>query len=170
MTTHDRCVTRGAAMRVNKILVPTDFSPNAQLAFERATDLARQLGAGLYVLHVTESSPMRTAIQANVFVPGSTDASLKANVLELLGSRLSEFVAGRQPGDPLLEQAIMSGEPVEQILEVARSIHADLIVLGMRGTSWREKMQTALFGSVAERVLRQSPCPVVVVRPPSDRP
>jgi nucleotide-binding universal stress UspA family protein len=155
-------------MRVKKILVPTDFSPNAQRAMEAASDLARQLDASLYVLHVSESMPMRMAIQANLFVAGSTDASLKASTLELLQCRLSEFVAGRQPGDPPLEQAIMSGPAVEQILEVAKSIHADLIVLGMRGAGCREALHTALFGSVAEQVLRQATCPVVVVRPSSD--
>ena len=50
-------------MRIERILVPTDFSENSQVAFERAYSLARQLGAKLYVLHIQDGSVLRTAIK-----------------------------------------------------------------------------------------------------------
>ena len=60
-----------------------------------------------------------------------------------------------------IEYKLLDGEPVEQILRVGASSHADLIVLGTHGTTGLARL---LMGSVAEDVLRRAPCPVLTVR------
>lgn len=81
-------------MKYKTILVPTDFSPNAQLAFERAYELACQLHAKLYVLHVQDESTLRTAVKEGLLDNFSSDEELQNEVSRLIQMRLSELLAG----------------------------------------------------------------------------
>jgi len=151
-------------MPIKTILVPTDFSDNAHLAFEKAFDLAAQLGAKLHFLHVQNESTLRMAIKEGLLRDDSTDEELQAEIGRLIEERCSKVLAGCEiPGGPI-EHLSRRGEPDVVIARYAREINADLIVIGMRGAGLSGLIKSAVMGSVAESLIRKAPCPVMVVR------
>ena len=141
---------------ITKILVPTDFSEQAERALSAATSLARALGAKLHVVHVGPDVPYF----GPPFAPGLAFAN------ELTAASRKEFdaymAAVRERG---IEAAgtLAIGVAHVEIIRVAKDIGADLIVMGTHG---RSGFQYLLLGSVAERVVRTSPIPVMVVPSP----
>jgi nucleotide-binding universal stress UspA family protein len=137
---------------MKNVLVATDFSPasNAALAYGRA--LARTFGASLHLLHVAENQFLR---------PSPSDPStVKTAQLRSLDECLT--TADR---DGLRAVAVLevSDAPADAIVEYARRVTIDLVVIGTHG---RSGMSQILVGSVAERVVRTAPCPVLTVRHP----
>lgn len=151
-------------VRVGTILVPTDFSENAQRAFEVAYDLARQCGAGLHVLHVQDEGTLRTAVKENLLTPESTDEQLSQAVGELIEGRISTMLAGLDRSEVNIVRAFRRGVPASVVIGYAAEVKADLVVVGLRGVGLTEKIRAAVVGSVADNVIMKSPCPVVVVR------
>ena len=72
------------SMRIQTILVPTDFSRNAHVAVEKGCESARQLGAKLYPLHAQDQSTLRTAIREELFDGDATDEQLQARVMKMV--------------------------------------------------------------------------------------
>jgi universal stress protein A len=137
-------------MTVNSILVPTDFSEPSDAALQYATDMARTLGARLFLLHV----------------PGKTGENLEMNF------PVAQFeTAAHQRLDTLVspsdierlrpEYAVRIGTPAEEIVRYASERDIDLIIMGTHG---RSGVAHLLLGSVAEHVVRAAPCPVLLVR------
>lgn len=151
-------------MRIETILVPTDFSANAQVALEKGWEIARQLHAKLQVLHVQDETTLRTAVKQGLLRADSTDEELQAGVADLIKQRFSASLAGLSTEDVEVERVSRRGDPKFVVIEYAREVKADLVVVGMRGVSAMEKIKAAVLGSVAESVMRKSPCPTVVVR------
>lgn len=151
-------------MRIETILVPTDFSANAQVALERGHEIARQLRASLFVLHVQDETTLRTAVKQGLLRPDSTDEELQTGVANLIMQRFSASLAGLSCEDVAIERVSRRGDPKFVVVEYAKEVKADLVVVGMRGATAMEKVMAAVLGSVAERVMRKSPCPTVVVR------
>lgn len=134
------------------VLVATDFSPPSDSALTYGRALARAFGATLHVLHVTSNSFMR---------PTAADPyAIKAAILQTLEDRLTAEDRTRLRARPVLET---SDHPGDAITEYAKSASIDLIVMGTKG---RSGLSHLLVGSVAERVVRNAPCPVLTVRQP----
>ncbi len=137
---------------IKTILYPTDFSENAAPAFHLACALARDHGANVLVLHVCPPPLARDAVVMGRQADGCH---------EELWQRLRRFQA---PGlTACVRHRLVEGEPVAEILRAARAWNCDLIVMGTHG---RTGLPRLLLGSVAERVLRQAPCPVLTVKTP----
>lgn len=149
---------------IKTILVPTDFSEHAQRAFERACDLAEQLGARIYLLHVQAESSLRTAIKEGLFDGSTSDEQVREAVEQLIEERFSQSQSGIDRSRIAVEHASRRGEPGAVISAYAREIGADLIVIGRRGVGFIDEMRAAVIGSVTESVIRKAPCPVMVVR------
>jgi universal stress protein A len=134
---------------IRTILHPTDFSPSSQAAFRFAESLARQHGAKLIVLHVSQTYPG---------VGGEVPE-------ESLSESARVGMEAIQPSDPnlQLERLFLAGPTAEVIMEYAQMKACDLIVMGTHG---RTGLVHALLGSVAEKVVREAPCPVLTVRVP----
>ncbi|MFO0796593.1 MAG: universal stress protein [Gemmataceae bacterium] len=136
---------------LRNILHPTDFSDASRSAFEVASALARDYDAELQVCYV-EPWPAAAVIEgvALDLPQGSFDAELAR--LECLGT-----------DDPTLRitRRALRGEPAAEILKAAGEYAADLIVMGTHG---RGGLARLALGSVAEKVLRHAPCPVLTVR------
>jgi nucleotide-binding universal stress UspA family protein len=138
----------------HKMLVPIDGSPCSIAALSYAVTLAEDLGAAIEVLHVDG---------ADRFEVGST-ASAAESAQEQSQRAMEEAIAGaRDRLGERLERRTEQGEPVRKILELAAAEKVDLIVMGTHGRVGR---LYSLAGSVAEAVVRSSPCPVVTVRKP----
>ena len=149
---------------IKTILVPTDFSEHAKRAFERACDLAGQLGAKLYLLHVQSESALRIAVKEGLFEGCSTDEEIQSAVAQLIEQRFSQKLSGIDCSSIAIEHTCRRGDPASAIISYAHEIGADLIVVGRRGMGLIDEMRVAVIGSVTESLIRKSPCPVVVVR------
>ena len=135
------------------IVVGTDWSATADIAFAKALELARSNGARLHV--VTASSPAP---------PPASGASAGASGARRLGpdfqadvvlERTLERLGG---GDVDVQQHTRAAEPGDAILAVAREVGADLIVVGNRG------MQRRMLGSIPNTVSHRAPCDVLIVQ------
>jgi universal stress protein A len=135
------------------ILVPIDFSPCSEHALDYACELAGKLGAKVHVVNaIATTLPELSVALTDQMI--STWRNNNAGILaKLIESRrtLAAF------GAPI----IVDDDPRDAIVKAARSIHADLIVIGTHG---RRGLSRVLLGSVAEDVLRRAPCPVLAVR------
>lgn len=139
----------------HSILVPTDFSDTAESAVDYAFALARACEAKVHLLHV---------YSLGLLADGLAQAS--AQTADREGSARAQFidaVARRQRLPQLGQTLLRRGDPRELIVQVARALPADLIVMGSHG---RRDLQSSLTGSVLEAVLRCAPCPVLAVHPP----
>jgi nucleotide-binding universal stress UspA family protein len=137
------------------ILCPTDFSPAAAAAFDLACGLARDHEASVTVLHVARP-PVSVVEVAESLKPGFREA-LQAQLHAL-----------RPPDSTVpVTHLLMDGDPAENILDTARGLPCDLIVMGTHGRSGLGRL---VLGSVAEAVLRAAPCPVLTVKAPAPPP
>jgi nucleotide-binding universal stress UspA family protein len=132
-----------------EILVATDFGQASDAALTYGRMLARTYGASLHILHVVE----------NVFLRAMTadPRNIEALALRQLNERLID-------DDRTAHRARVvetSDDAAESILAYARREHISLVVMGTHG---RRGMERVLMGSVAERVIRAAPCPVLTVR------
>lgn len=154
-TTLDTLVARGEAGRMEHVLVATDFQPASRLAAARAREIAIQNGSRVTILH---------AIDPNVFAgalyptppEGRFDAAwLEKNVLEGLAAIDRELFDGRA------RQLAIHDRAAAGIVAKARELQPDLVVLGSHGGG---ALSRFLLGSVAEAVVADAPCSVLVVR------
>jgi nucleotide-binding universal stress UspA family protein len=137
------------------ILVPTDFGDPSQQALEIALELGRTLGAELTIMHACE-------IPAYAY-PGMAVApmDLLSPIEEAAGKKLDELVSTLSQRCRSCKGVLKVGIPWQEILEVVNETQADLVVMGTHG---RRGVTHALLGSVAERIVRMSPVPVLTVR------
>ncbi|BDG02207.1 universal stress protein [Anaeromyxobacter oryzae] len=142
-----------------EILCAVDFSRSARDALETAADLARKVGARLTLVHVHD---VPRAPGARVQVQPEQVQQEADEVRRKLDAWRAE--AERRTGAPV-RAIVESGAPAEVIVHVARSGRFDLLVTG---TNARHGLGRLLLGSVAERIVRDAPCPVLVARSPPD--
>lgn len=148
-------------MTIQHILVPTDFSEYANDALDYAIELAKTLQARLTLLHIIQLTPMTMGDMYG----SSLEAYLEA--MENEAQKHMEALLNRVHQEGLEgETAIVQGVPFQLIVDMAGSQDVDLIVMGTHG---RTGLTHVLMGSVAERVVRLSPCPVLVTRGNPDK-
>jgi nucleotide-binding universal stress UspA family protein len=145
-------------MEIRHILAPTDFSEFSKQALEYASGFAQQFGAKLTLLYVVElpTFPMEGYISPDLGTTLLVD--LERGASEELARLLPEAEAARLSVD----RRVTVGTPHRSIVETAASEHVDLIVMATHG---RTGLSHLLIGSVAERVVRTAPCPVLTIRP-----
>jgi nucleotide-binding universal stress UspA family protein len=146
---------------IKNILVATDFEPAGNAALDYGRALAQTFSATLHVLHVTEDARV-TATAAEFYVP--TDGGWQAEVEEAARIRLAELTIDSDASRPATIVVVGPAiAPAAAIVEYARQHTIDLVVVGTHG---RGAMAHLLMGSVAERVVRTAPCPVLTIHHP----
>lgn len=137
----------------------TDFSENANEAFQTAMDLVSHYGANLHIVHVllTVAAPA-----TDFFVPEEPDAMLVKEATQLAQASIDDFYLSKLPKDQGRSVHILSGYPATEIIDFAKKNNIDLIVIGAHGLTG---LAHVLFGSTANRVVRKAPCSVLAVRP-----
>jgi universal stress protein A len=143
-------------IQFRRVLHPTDFSKASGPAFTKAVRLAKQNHAELILVHVLPP----------VLPPGYADWRktywrIGAQERRFAQSRLSALLARARSAKVRGKVLLLSGVAYDEIVRAARSERADLIVMGSHGWTGLTKL---LMGSVAERVVGLSPCPVLIVR------
>jgi universal stress protein A len=147
-------------IQLERILVPTDFSNFSRPAMDYGCAIAARFQSELHLLHVVPD-PALLIPEAGVF---SVEA-MQAQSDELAKSALTQLNAlpgaDWDDGKPIIRE-VRVGTIFLEIIDYARAANIDLIVIGTHG---RSGLMHVLMGSVAERIVRKSPCPVLTVKP-----
>jgi nucleotide-binding universal stress UspA family protein len=144
----------------DKIMVPLDGSPLSEGAMGPALEMARRFEARV-VLFRTSVLPEHLMVSP-VPVSPATYTEIEQSILETTREYLEDMKDRHQDSGVPIQTADASGEAAKEILDFAQSQDIDLIVMSTHG---RSGFQRWLFGSVAEKVMRHAPCPVLAVRP-----
>jgi len=145
------------AHTIKRILVPVDFSAASRAALWRAGELATALGATVELLHVVDlPRPSHVISEGHVPLP----PEYRQDVLRDTESHLKDWLETAMI-PATFHRALGEGKPFVEIVKYAREHGVDLIVMGTHG---RGGMAHLLLGSVADKVIRTAPCPVMTVR------
>lgn len=142
-------------IHLNRILVPTDFSGTSEAALRYGVALARAFKAQLHLLHVPEHPGEAAEIEYPI--------GLFENMQNAANDRLGHLLPEAEARELRPECAMRLGKPTDEIVRYAAEHEMDLIVMGTHG---REGVTRAVLGSVAEKVVRRAPCPVLAVHNP----
>ena len=149
-------------MNVERILLPLDHSAGSETIVDYACMIARGIGARLTLLHVYEPPNEMVGVVAGATVLGEAAAEREA------GSTLLDRAADRARAQSVtvVDQILERASPAnDAITRYARAGAFDLIVMGTHG---RKGVARMVLGSTAEHVLREAPCPVLVVHLPNE--
>jgi len=147
----------------SNILVPTDFSHYANFAMKYALSLAKTYGGTIYLLHVLDSGLASGVRGYGMWLDQADAASLLESMREHASSRLATLAAQAESDGVTAEQHIVVGTAPSEILGLALKAQCTLIVMATHGRSGFDRV---VFGSVAEKVVRQSPVPVLAIKHP----
>jgi len=143
---------------LKKILLPTDFSEYSDAAREYACSFVEKFGAELHLLHVLQDLVAMAPEPGMAFPPpGDYMKELQASAEQALAKRPGDSL----PAETTVVREVRHGTPFLEIIRYAKEKEIDLIVLGTHG---RSGLAHVLLGSVAEKVVRKAPCPVLTVR------
>jgi nucleotide-binding universal stress UspA family protein len=145
-------------LTLKTVLVPTDFSDASESALRYGKAMAEAFGASLHVVHVMEDL-LAHAWAAEVYV--SSMPQLRDEIEKESRQRLDTLLPDAERKAFRAETALLAGNPFLEIIRYAKAHNVDLIVMGTHG---RGPIAHMLLGSVAEKVVRKSPCPVLTVR------
>jgi nucleotide-binding universal stress UspA family protein len=149
---------------LKRILVPTDFSEPAQEAFRTAVELAQHFSAHLLLVHIVP--PVPVPYQPLVSPSPAFDiTSYLQELVKISQDTLQTYANEHVPQGVPATISVAAGDPAYEILRLAKELKSDLIVIATHGHGgWRH----FLFGSVAEKVVRQAESPVLVVHAPAE--
>ena len=143
-------------MEVNKVLWPTDFSSNAEKALPYVTDLTQKYGAEIHVLYVIEDMANHESWY------GDFDKSRIDKLMEWADKsakkRLDQVCEKYLNSCPLYIKHIAVGDPAQEILKLIDAEGVDLVIMASHGQKGNYR-----FGSVADKVIRNSPVPVTTI-------
>jgi universal stress protein A len=148
--------------RITRILVPTDFSETSDAALRYARTLAETFSASLHLVHAFEDPYAAGALAPEVY--GAVPQELRDSALQLAATNLDERLSTADRDRFRGTTAVVMGAPAAAIVKYATDHGIDLIVMGTHG---RGGVAHLLLGSVAEKVVRTAPCPVLSVREPA---
>lgn len=147
-------------MEIKTILVPTDFSDFAEHAYRWALGLAADCKAKIVLLNAAPTMSNLT-FPESAYYPDL--GRIERELIVDAEKRVNEFATKKGTSPVAVETRVTSGEAIWEICRVAEKEGADLIIMGSHG---RTGLSHVVLGSVAERVVRHAPCPVLVVRLP----
>jgi universal stress protein A len=146
-------------MTVHHVLVPLDFSTYAEQALDYAIALAQKLQARVTLLHVIQPLAI-VNVEGGLWPTSTFLQDLEAAVTRDMEGYLARVTAAGLEG----EMVVVHGVPFQEILDTAKARQVDLIIMGTHG---RTGLTHVFLGSVAEKVVRLAPCPVLVARQPT---
>jgi len=144
--------------KYKKVLFCTDFSENADYAFEFAYGIAKRDGGLLYILHVIPENPHHTVWEG--YISQESLGMVQKDIAEDLDNKCKEHYVKKIGNGIRFEIITKSGREDEEIIRFAKQEKVDILVMGTHG---RAGIEHVFFGSVAEKILRNSPYPVFVI-------
>lgn len=147
---------------MKKILLAVDFSAGSPLALQHAVRIAEKFGANLLLLHVVHEP----AEAPGFYASKKAGKKVLRNMEQTAEQMMEEFVSVHLKKFKKFETHMAPGLPAPQIVKLAKKANADLIVVGTHGRSGLKRL---MLGSVADRVIRSAPCPVLAVHEPKGK-
>ena len=145
-------------IQLKRILFPTDFSDLSEIALRYAMRFAEDYEAQLHVVHVVDEAYQYWMSMAPSSVP--VGAPIVEDVVKTARKNLERLIQEKVGAGLAVTQAVLIGRPFMEIVKYAQAQSIDLIVIGTHG---RGGLSHVLMGSVAEKVVRKAPCPVLSV-------
>jgi len=145
---------------LKNILVATDFGDASEAALNYGRDLARTYGSTLHVLHTVDDAMVRFAGEGTMTFLPDLQTEVENDARARIDALVTDEDRSQLHAKPIV---ITSVSPAETIVNYAKEHPIDLVVMGTHG---RKALAHFLMGSVAERVVRTAPCPVLTVRHP----
>ena len=148
---------------IRKVVTPVDFSDNSKIIAESAAYFAGKFNASMHLVFVVQNFEDYSGF----FVPQMSMPTLEGELVEGAELKMASFCKemeefSRNAGVSELTFKVFMGDVAEKIVEYASDLESDLIIMGTHGYKGLEKV---MFGSVAEKVVRSSPCPVLTINP-----
>jgi len=146
---------------IRRILAPADFDVCSSPTIRYAAELAEKFGAELILLHIVQDLALA---MPDAVMPTPVPVPMLTQLIDAAKNGLENLVKAENLGrlNPRLEVRV--GSPAGEIVAVANDLKVDLVCIGTHG---RGGLAHFLLGSVAEKVVRQAPCPVLTIRPPT---
>ncbi len=144
-------------IEIKKILVPIDFSEHSFNALEYAKILAEKFNAELILLNVIEP----VVFTADLTMGQINIPAIESELVQKSDEKLKEIIE-KLKGKFNVKGAVRIGKPYVEIIEFSKNENIDLIVIGTHGHTGVEQF---LFGSTAEKVIKKSTCPVLIIQP-----
>jgi len=148
---------------IKNVLVATDFSPASTAALRYGLALARNFGGRLHVLHVVDDLTARLAY-ADASMAGFSPVEMQAEMERVAAGALHALLSDDDRANVQATMVLrVNHNAAREITDYAKEASIDLVVVGATGRGVIDRM---LMGSVADKVLRRAPCPVLAVRHP----
>ncbi len=147
-------------IQIKNVLVPTDFSEPAEAALRYGKAFAETFGAALHLVHVLDESALVYPWSSPDGTPIALGAA-RTEMEHMIKDRLSRILTAEEIGKYSAHVSTLCGSPFLEIVAYAKAQAVDLIIMGTHG---RGPIAHMLMGSVAEKVVRKAPCPVLTVR------
>lgn len=145
---------------IRRIMCPTDFSDYSYQALEAADELAQHFSAELVIVHVVSPIPVVAPVPG--MAPTAFNVAKYQKELEMSSLKtMKEVVEERVSRAPKVRTMVGHGQAADEIVKMAEEEEAELIMISTHGMSGLERI---LFGSVAEKVVRNAKCPVLTIR------
>ncbi len=148
------------SISIRNILCPVDFSENSEHALKYAVALAKAYNANLHLLHVVH--PPMMSVPGDPMVPEFSSDVLQS-IATAAKERLNVLAADIKATVPNVTAQTATGIDFLEIITAARTQDIDIIVIGTHG---RTGLAHVMIGSVAEKIVRKAPCPVLTVKHP----
>ncbi|MBU0515970.1 MAG: universal stress protein [Proteobacteria bacterium] len=145
-------------VEIKQILYPIDFSDNNRKIVPYVQMMAAKLGAGLHLLNVLRDLDA----YAGFYVPHTNIEALIGEIAGQADQKMQEFVESDLADVSSVKTRVVTGDPAREIVKYAQENDIGLIVMGTHG---RSGLDRAIFGSVAEKVVKHSTVPVLTVNP-----
>ncbi|WP_417908511.1 universal stress protein [Candidatus Electronema sp. PJ] len=148
---------------VKTVVTPVDFSDNAKMIADSAGYMAGKFGAELHLVFVLQNFEDYSGF----FVPPVNLPNLEKELLESAQQKMEEFAESCREkalaaGIAGLHSKVLTGDVAEEILQYAKEVHGNLIIMGTHGYKGLERI---MFGSVADKVVKGACCPVMTINP-----
>lgn len=143
-------------LEIKNILCPIDFSESSQPALKYAVAIARRFGAKVCILYVSDVDDFNYDDQTLVEDEEFNEAKAKEKKTKLINS-IPEDIRNQIE----IETKILTGVPYEEIVDFSIESGVDLIVMGTHG---RTGLKHVIMGSISEKVVGKSPCPVLLIK------
>ncbi len=156
-------VNMSVIREIKKVVTPVDFSDNAKIIAESAAYFAGRFNGSMHLVFVVQNFEDYSGF----FVPQMTIPTLEGELVESAEKKMASFCDELEDfcskaGVSELHFKVLMGDVAEQIVGHADELEADLIIMGTHGYKGLEKI---MFGSVADKVVRSAPCPVMTINP-----
>ncbi|MCX7822921.1 MAG: universal stress protein [Syntrophobacterales bacterium] len=148
-------------IQFSKILIPVDFSENSQKAVNYGLSLARTYDAKVYMMHVISQRIVDAIHELSIKGYKGDFVEIMKDVRQDREREMRTLVTSSTTSEDLsIEFILKEGKPGSEIVEAAKELQVDLIVIGHQG---RSALGSLLLGSVAQYVVNHTPCPILVV-------